>query len=166
MGGDRGVALVEFALVLPVLVALLVGTSIAGISHNRINSLNNGARESARHAACLPADRGLTTWLNAVADVARDSTSGDLAAPVPGQRICVAYVYPAGTATDDRTVALTEVAGVRSTSVGATCFADNRPNDERRVQVRLERTSELEVVFWSSTLTLDAESVVRFERAT
>ena len=81
---------------LPVLVMLLLGTLTAGLAYNRNNSLNNGARESARYGATLPVNDDLAGWLFDVADVARDSTGGNLEAGVPGQQICVAYVYPRG----------------------------------------------------------------------
>jgi Flp pilus assembly protein TadG len=158
--------MVEFALVFPVLLAILVGTITAGMAYNLNNSLNNGARESTRYGATLPVDGDMSGWLNSVADVARDSASGDLHAGVPGQQICVSYVHPDGTAGDDRTTSLTEVAGVRTITVGSSCFTDSRPNDERRVQVALQRTTDLEAVVYSTTLTIAAESVARFERET
>lgn len=161
---DRGAALVEFALVMPLLMALLVGAVTAGVAYDRNNSLNNGARESSRFGATLPVTSGLSTWLNDVADVARDSTAGELEAMDPGQRICVAYVYPSGAGADDQTVRVVEVAGVRTVTVGSTCFTDGRPADERRVQVRLQRDTDFDAVFFTSTLTLDTRSVVRFER--
>ncbi len=74
---ERGAALLEFAMVLPLLLTLLLGLVSSGTALNRSNSLNNAARESARFGATLPADN-LTFWLNKVADVAIDSATGDL----------------------------------------------------------------------------------------
>lgn len=85
---QRRAAMVEFALVFPILLAIPVGTVTAGMADNLNNSLNGGARESSRSAATLPVNGDTTAWLNSVADVAPDSTSGDLDASVPGQQIC------------------------------------------------------------------------------
>ena len=71
---------------------------------------------------------------------------------------------PEGTETEDRTVKVVELAGTRAVSVGEQCFADGRPSDERRVQVALERTSNIQAVLYSATVTLDTTSVVHFER--
>lgn len=162
---ERGASLVEFALVLPILAAFLLGTLSAGLAYNRNNSLNNAARESARYAATLPVDGSMSAWLTSVAAVAESAASGDLDDGVAGQYVCVAYVHPNGTDADDQTTRLTETAGVQSTAVGSTCFTDGRPDSERRVQIQVQRDTDIEVVLFSSTVTLDGESVVRFERA-
>lgn len=162
---ERGAVMIEFALVLPLLMALLLGTVTAGIAYNRDISLNNGARESARYGATLPVEGDIAAWLYSVVTVARESATGELDPSVPGQHICVAYVHPDGTASDDRTVSVTETAGVRAVSIGTPCFSDGRPGDERRVQVQLRRESDIETVLFTSMVTLEAESVTRFERA-
>ena len=93
---ERGAALLEFAVVLPIMLSLLLGIVTSGTALNRSNSINNAARESARFGATLPADN-LTWWLNKVAEVAIDSATGDLEDGSPGRYVCVAYVYPNGT---------------------------------------------------------------------
>jgi hypothetical protein len=42
-------------------------------------------------------------------------------------------------------------------------MTDGRPDEERRVQVVVGRKTEFSVVFFSSTIDLDAEAVNRFE---
>ena len=163
---EQGAQLVEFAFVLPLLLVILMGIITGGIAFNRNISVDNAARESARYGATLPVESGMHTWLNDVADVAIRSASGDLDDGIQGRAVCVAYVYPDGGDPDDRTSRiLVNSAGVRTISVGSTCFADGRPNDERRVQVQLARESDLILVLWGRTLTLQGESTVRFERA-
>jgi hypothetical protein len=161
---ERGAAVVEFALILPLLMGMLLGTLTAGLAYNRNQSMNNAARESSRYGAVLPVESDLDAWLDRVADVAIESTTGDVVASVPGQRVCVAYVYPDGTDTEDRTKSIVELAGFRTVTVGGTCFTDSRPDHERRVQISLERTSEVEAVLYSRNLTLTAESIALFER--
>jgi len=158
--------LIEFALVLPVLMAFLLGTITIGIAYNRSISMNNSTRETARYGALLPVDSDLSAWLNTVADVAIAGATGDLGPSVDGQYICVAYVYPDGTETEDRTSRLEETLGTRVETVGSTCFSDGRPNSERRVQLVLRRRTDLEAVVYSQTITLSSESVARFERST
>lgn len=161
---EAGAALVEFALVIPILLAFLLAIVTGGLSIRQSVSLNNSARETARYGAVLPVDGNLNNWLATVADVAVTSATGDLSATSPGQRICIAYVYPDGSATNDRTMRLTEIGGVRTVAVNATCMADGRPSSERRVQVTVERTGYFDAFIFNTNITLSGQSVSRFER--
>lgn len=162
---DRGSMLVEFALVLPVLIMFIMGTITLGLGYNREISMNNSARESARYGATLPVSDDLTGWLNTIADVATDAAAGDMHTGAPGQELCIAYVYPDGTDAHDRTLAVIETAGSRVVVAGATCFDDGRPSGERRVQVSMSRESKVLTGVTTSSMTLDARSVARYERA-
>lgn len=161
---ERGAQLIEFALILPILLSFLFGIVTGGIAFSHNLSINNSARETARYAATLPIDGDLPAWLDQVADVAIEAATGTLDDGVPGREVCVAYVYPVGTHPHDRTQRVIEdSAGVRT---GATepCVADGRPNTERRVQVVVERDTDLIVFYFTRTLTIDGQSVARFER--
>jgi Flp pilus assembly protein TadG len=57
---DSGQSLVEFAIVLPILLALLVGIFEFGVAWNRKQVLTNAAREGAR-LAVLPSTAGTDT---------------------------------------------------------------------------------------------------------
>jgi len=157
--------MVEFALVLPVLLAFLLGTVTVGTAYDRNISMNNAARESSRFGAVRSVESDLVTWLETVADVAVGSATGDLDSTVAGQFVCVSYVYPDGTSSQDRTVRIIEQSGVRQVQDGQSCFVDGRPADERRVQVQLRRDTDIEAVLFSQTITLNANSVTRFERS-
>lgn len=162
---DSGAALVEFAIVFPVLFMLLIGMVTGGISYARHNAINNAARETSRYGATLPLTSE-ASYLNALLDEAKAAATGDLDSSVDAQRLCVAYVYEDGTTPNDRTVSLTEVAGVRGAPSFSKCFTDNpRPDDERHVQVQLQRDTDIEGVFWTHTVTITARSVSRYERA-
>lgn len=153
------------AVVLPLIIVLMLGIITGGISLNRSVSLNNAAREGARYGATLPIDGDMAGWLDSVADIAIGAATGDLDDGQPDRVVCVAFVHPDGTDPTDQTVRIVvDEAGTRTITVGATCHADDRPDDERRVQVDVERSSELEVVFWSRTLTVHGTSTARFER--
>jgi Flp pilus assembly protein TadG len=163
---ERGAAVVEFAFVLPLLLVIMMGIITGGIGLNRNISINNAARESARYGATLPIDGDMTVWLNSVADVAIDAATGELDDGEPGRQVCVAYVHPNGVDPTDRTTRITvNAAGLRTVTVGNVCHVDGRPNDERRVQVTVSRTTDLEVVIWSRTVTIEGSSTARYERA-
>lgn len=166
---ERGAALVEAAFVLPLLIMLLLGTVTGSLAYSQNTSLQTAAREASRFGAALPVNSDLTGWLTSVMNVAQSAASIDLATTVPGQYICVAYVYPAGLAPNDRTMRLVQTAGVTSaptTGPSATCFDDGRPDSERRVQVVTGRSSTIQAVAFAVDVNLTAPSAARFERST
>ena len=166
-GDSRGASLVELAFALPILIMLLVGMVSSGIAYNNQLSLTHAAREGGRYGATLPVNNfaSLNAWLDeVVAQTVADGT-GALDVGVPGRYICVAYVYPVGSAEgfpNDQT-ARKEISSSGTIQDGNQCMADGRPDEERRVQVVVGRDTEFSVVFFSSTLGLDAEAVNRFE---
>ncbi len=161
---EEGASLIEFAMILPILAALLLGIVTVGLALNGKNSINNAAREASRYGATLSVETTMIAWLDDVADVAIRSATGQLDDGVDGRVLCVSYVYPAGTAATDRSSKVEiDQAGLRTHSLGQ-CFADGRPNDERRVQVSGARDTEIFALFFVKGVTLDAESVARFER--
>ena len=162
---EQGAQLVEFAFILPLLLSILFGIITGGIAFSRNLAVDNAAREAARYGATLPVDAAMSDWLDTVADVAIGSATGDLDNGEEGRQVCVAYVHPDGSeATDQTTRMIVNPAGGRTIAVGSQCFADGRPDSERRVQVRLQRESELIVVMWGRTLTISGESIAHFER--
>ncbi len=167
-GQEGGAALVEFAIILPLLLIIVFGIIGFGLIFNHKLSLTDGAREAGRFGATLPVTNfaassdPMQAWLDAVAARALADATGSLDAGVPNRMICVAYVYPNGTAATDSTRRRLET-GVTTSYSSSACFADGRPDDERRVQVRVGRDTELEAVFISLTIPLTADSVTRFE---
>ena len=150
--GDRGAALVEFAILAPLLFALLIGMFTGGISLSRKNSMTNAVREGTRLGATL---LDSPTWATAVRDRV-DSLAG---ADLSSSQICVKLVSK---------TALSETV-VRTTP--ATCPFGGEPampagvqTGECVVKVWARRTSDLEAIFFSRTLTLQADAVARFER--
>lgn len=161
---ERGAALVEFALVVPLFLSLMLGILTGGLAWNQRISLTNASREAARYGATLPTMTGMTTWLDTVAAVAVSSAEGNLASGVAGRSICVAYVYPAGITTTDRTTSRTE-SGSTVTYGNTPCYADGQPTTVRRVQVVLRRRSRLQTAVFTRDLDLTGRVVVRFEAA-
>jgi len=163
---SKGAALVELALALPILIMLIVGMASAGSAYNHQLALTHSAREAGRHAATLPVTNFATmdAWLDDVAARAVTDATGSLNTGTAGLNICVAYVHPDGTlATDQNRSRINNGGAV--TYAFAPCFADGRPNNERRVQIAVARDAAFSVVFFSSTLRIDSEAVSRFEAA-
>lgn len=106
----------------------------------------------------------LADWLSDVLTVAQAAAVGDLDASVPGQYICVAYVYPDGASAEDQTTRLVKVGGVTGTPESGSCFDDGRLDDERRVQVVVRRSGTIQAVLFSRDITLAAEAAAGYER--
>ncbi|NND04379.1 MAG: hypothetical protein HKN91_16505 [Acidimicrobiia bacterium] len=162
---DAGAALVEFAVLAPLLLMLLFGIVSAGLAFNESLALTHAAREAGRSAATLPVSNfaDLDAWLAAVSAQAINDADGSLDNSVPGRTVCVAYVHPDGTLPTDVTKRLiTTPAGPQPTEL-LPCFADGRPNEERRVQISVARDSEINVILFSIDVTLDSEATNRFE---
>jgi Flp pilus assembly protein TadG len=162
---DDGAALVEFAILAPLLLMLLFGIVSAGLAFNESLALTHSAREAGRMAATLPVSNfaDLDAWLAAVSTQAIINADGSLDNGVPGRTICVAYVHPDGSLPTDVTKRqITTPAGPQAAEL-LPCLADGRPNDERRVQITVARDSEISVVLFSIDVTLDSEAVNRFE---
>lgn len=165
--GDEGVAVVEFALVLPVLAMLLLGMISGAVAWNENLALSQGARVAARHAVTQPLPDSLTEptmspWLDGIADRAVASSEGKMGTGVNGRVVCVAYVYPAGAAADQTFSRTMDAAGTR-TSGTTPCFSDGQGDDDRRVQVVLTREGVLDVGIWRQVLTLRRQVVYRYE---
>ena len=161
---EHGAALVEFAIILPVVVTLALGIISGGAAYQSKLSMSNGAREGARYGATLPLENfsTLNDWLDNVSVVAVGAIDDGLPSGTPGKIVCVAYVYPAGTATNDRTTRRLETSSTVAYS-NNTCFSDSRPTTERRVQVRVARDGELDAGLLNVALTLTGRGIARYE---
>ena len=164
---EGGSMLVEFAIILPVLGALLIGMLSGGIAYSRKLSLTNGAREGARYGATLPVQAGqsLNTWLDQVNTVAVGAVDDGLPSDAEGRYVCVAYVHPSGVISNDSNTSRVETGGTVSYGTGTSgkCFNDGRPAGERRIQVVVRRTTDLNALIYSRSLTIQGKSVARYE---
>ena len=165
--------MVEFALVLPLLVCLLLGIFTGGIALNQKAAVSSGVREGSRYGATLPVasssctsgSQTMACWLSEVADVTVEASEDALDTGAPDMEVCIAYVHPAGTDATDRTTRLVRTSSGDSVTTGSTCFSDGRPSDERRVQVAGSRRGSIEFFFGTATPTLATDSVTKFEAA-
>ncbi len=162
---ERGAALVEFALVLPVLMMILLGTFSGAVAWDQSQSLGQGARVSVRYASTVPlpaTDAEMAAWLDDIADRAVEASAGDMAVGVDGRAICVAYVDPAGAAPDETVSRRINAAGVATSGVDW-CFDDGQGVTDRRVQVVLERDGYLDVGVWRTSVHLRRAVAYRYE---
>ena len=163
---DRGAALVEFAITLPLLVMFLLGMFTGGIAYNQKLAITNGVREGSRYGATLPiASSSCSTvscWLAQVADVVQASSEGELGSTVSTRNICVAFINATGTGTDV-TTRLVRTSSGDTVQAGSTCFSDGLPSAEKRVQVTGSRQGTIEYLVGTATPTLSSQSVTRFE---
>ena len=166
--GERGAAMVEMVFILPIIIMIALGIISGGTQYQRKLSLANGAREGSRYAATLPLDNfvNLNAWLDDVSTVATGAVDDGLPATAAGRIVCVAYVFPNGTATNDRTTRRQVNGNGTAVYSNATCFSDSRPSTERRVQVSLQRDGALDAGFVKVSLTLSGKAVARFEAST
>lgn len=150
----------EFALVLPLLVFLVIGIVGAGIVLNQRLSVTQAGREGARYGATIPIDQctpigncsGLT-WAQLVQAVTVERSAG----AVTTANVCVALVQGPGSAP----VAI----GSSFTTAGGTspCHVDRSSDSGRRVQVTISLPTQIETGVATIPITLDAEALTRFE---
>lgn len=163
--GDRGVAVVEFALVLPVLMMLLLGMISGGTAWNQSQSLGSGVRVAGRYAATLPipaTSLEMDAWLDSIAARAVSASEGEFGVDVAGRFTCVAFVDPAGPLPDE--TGSRQTTGTAAPVSGTTpCFEDGQGETSRRVQVVLQRTGVLDIGFYRQPLELRREVVYRYE---
>jgi hypothetical protein len=164
---DRGAVLIEFALTVILVVALLVGVVSSAVAYNHQLGLTHSAREAGRYAATLPLTNFGSTqeWLDAIAAQVVSDAGGSLAVSAPGRYICVAYVFDPG-GSNNLTVSRIEPGEDEAVSYGtAPCpsVVDGRPATEHRVQVRVERDFDFSVIFFSSTVRLGSQAISRYE---
>ena len=150
---ERGTALVEFALILPLVMSIVLGLISGGAAYNRKLSMTGSTREGSRFAATL---NGPTTtgWATDVQGRVVELSSGDLTT----SQVCVKLVK-VGT-------------GDVYSSLGSGCSSTTEPSAPTTatsgtcvVKVWAARPDKLQAMFFTANLTLTAKSVSRYEGA-
>lgn len=160
-GSDQsGAALVEFALVLTVFMALVLGLFTGGIAYEHQQQITNAAREAARYAATLAEDActptsncGGNNWAAEVQSIAVQRSNGVLTT----SQVCVALVSGSGSSP--------AAIGSTYTTAGGTspCYTDNSSDSGQRVQVSVSRSDSMSVIFFSKTLSLSSNATAKYE---
>jgi Flp pilus assembly protein TadG len=158
---ERGGALVEFALVLPLLLTIVLGGISGGTLLSRKQTLTHAAREGARYGAivasteCQPTSRcGGLTWAQLVRSVVLQR-AGSIGST---SQVCVALVTGTGTVVDANPDFTTR-------SDGLPCYSDGGTDGSTRVQVTITRSGDkINAVFYQVPVTISIETTVKFEQ--
>lgn len=162
-GNDRGAVLVEFALVLPLLMVLIMGMITAGRAYDQKLQITHAAREGARFAATVPPSQTFSnggTWANNVRDLVVERSAGQLDAA----QVCVALVEGSpGTVFAGSSSYST--AGSTTPCIAGQAYPISGTDDGMRVQVTASRPGHIDLVVFgrvsfmiSSSATAKSES--------
>jgi Flp pilus assembly protein TadG len=145
-GDERGASLVEFALVAPLLVMMLLGIFTGGQAYFQKISVTDSVREGARYGATLRADFDdlPNTWETKVRDRVAAQSGGELA---PGN-VCAKLVRAEADAAPWS-------CGVANPD-GATGYL---------VKVSASKGAKVEWLVGSTNVTLRGNTVARYERS-
>ena len=152
---EDGAAALEFALVVPFLILLLVGMISTGQVYSDYLGAQNAVREGARYGAS--ADISSSSWATSVRDRVKDVYFNGTGAT--DAQICVKLVKPDGTA----------VTGV-SSAAGADCGTEpatpsNMATGNCAVKVWITRPEKIQlVIFPDATFDITAQSVAYYGR--
>lgn len=155
---DGGAAAVEFALLLPIFLAIVLGIITIGLAFERWIGITQAAREGSRVGATLslaasndPPPGDINTWLQKVYDSSLRASG--LATTDPGFAACVALF-------DGTTFTKRNQSGQ---STGE-CYADGQSGP--RVQVVLQRDTFWDWFFVQQNVTIRSRSTTRWEATT
>lgn len=166
-GDDSGASAVEFALIFPVFMTMVLGTIAAGTAFSKQINVTQAAREASRYGATydIKATPGgtVTAWLSAV-DQASTASAGAANNPIGGYDYrCVAYIttdaagaaIPTSSKHSENGGAVTDGAcpGTRPALIPSTDY----------VQVALARNSSFFILFANPTIQLDGLSYTPYE---
>ena len=151
--------MVEFSLILPLAMMLILGLFTGAVAYNQKLSLTHAAREGARYAATVnlatkfapgyPAD-----WDENMRQVIVERANGELSGT--GVDICVALVDGASA---------TAVSPKHTTQADGTsgCFTDSSGDTGKRVQVFVRRPGKINALVFVTDLTLTSRAQAHYE---
>jgi Flp pilus assembly protein TadG len=158
---ERGVAMVELVLIVPLFLILLMGLVSSGIVYNHKLDLVHAAREGARYGATVPQNTclqtpnpcGTKTWAQLVQGVVAQRSDGD----VTTAQVCVSLV--------SGTTGAPISAGFTTKSDGSHCYDDGNGDIGVRVQVRIVRANDsINAAFFKVPVTLTSTATAKFEQ--
>lgn len=153
---EHGASLVEFALIAPVLFAILLGTITGGLALSKKNSMTNAVREGGRLGATLPEGTGWSAdWAVDVRDRMVSLAGGDL----ENSEVCVQIIDLDATPDAE----LGSYMGADCTSVTAPSTPGSA-TEGCLVKVWARTSAELQTLFFTRDLTLDGNAVGIYER--
>lgn len=158
---ERGAALIEFALVFPLLAMLLFGTLTGGLVMNRRMAISEAGREGARYGATVPSDQCTPvsvcsgrTWAQQVQSVAVSRAGG----AVTASTVCVALVEGPGSAPVPLSLAHTTQPSLTP------CYIDNSADSGKRVQVVITFSDRIQAIITNIPVNVTAKSTAKLEQ--
>ena len=163
---ERGATIVEFALVLPLLMALVIGIVTIGSALNDKQSLTHAAREGSRYGARLPTDQLFAegTWASNVQDITVERSGGDLDLD-SGSTVCVSLVQGSPATTFSGPFPATSYS---TKSDGTPCdpsetYATTEIDDGLRVQVVVTHPVVIQAIFFSHPVEVASSATMQSE---
>jgi Flp pilus assembly protein TadG len=153
---ERGTALVEFSIIVPLFMMLVLGTFSGGLAYNKRIDLTHAVREGARYGAALPQDQA--NWAQLVRDNVVNRSGGDLKAG----DVCVALVSGGS----GGSVVTGDLGGPWSSvpaGYPANCYADDNSDTGMRVHVAAHATAKVEALVFSYPVNLNVQATSRHE---
>ena len=144
---ESGAVAVEFALIVPLLIALLLAIITGGVAFSRSVSLNDAVRAGARVGATTIND---ASWANAV----QTSTANSSADGLGTSDVCVQLVSGGGVVKQSSSCTLSPVPATPAGIAATDCV----------VKVWSQREVEFNAFFVNNTITLKRATVLRYER--
>ena len=147
---ERGTAVVEIAMVLPLAFAMLLGIFTGGHAYFQKISLTDAAREGARYGASLKlTPTGINEWRQAV----KSRVVAISGAQVTASQVCAELVKPTGS---DTTCGVADPQGAASDPTSLTPASV--------VKVSISKAAHVDFVFFSTSPTLTSKVAARYER--
>lgn len=175
MQADDGASAVEFALIFPIFMILVLGTIAAGTAFSRQINVTQAAREASRYGstfdiASINAGAGSAAartalWLSSV-DGALTQSGGAATNPIGGYDYrCVAIVVTDTSGVPTTGTTYMENGGTATPNTGKGCPSTSAAviKSTSYVQVVLSRNVQFFVLFANPTLHLDAVSTTPYE---
>lgn len=161
----------EFALVLPLFMMLMLGMFTGGVAYNQDISLTHAAREGARYGATLPKGTvAPSAWLAAVSTRIEEAAAGELDAvttPATGHYICVALVDGSGALQGVSPNQYSYRSPNTPTSVPDRCYVDGVVDPSfGRIHVLVGRPGRIQLLVTRMTLNLSSRATARYENPT
>jgi len=146
---QRGAVFVEFAMVLPLLLSIVLGIFTGGLAYTNKISVVEAVREGARYGASLEMGTGagaVAAWEAGIRNRVVSASAGEIALA----DVCVKFVLPTG----GSDCGLADPPG-----------ATNEPS-VHLVKVRATKPAQIEFFFFTRNLVLHGNLVARYERDT
>ena len=165
--GERGAAMVEFVLILPVFLLIVFGGITGALSYEHKAETVHAVRDGARYGATVPlgqcdttANCGNRNWAQLVQYVTTQRSDGALST----SQICVALVSGTTGTVYSRSGGV-YTTGTNSTFPTAGCFSDGNVDTGTRVHVSVVRGGDkINLIFSSIPVTVSSNGTARYEQ--